>query len=246
MASASLRRARAALTVVGVMALTTPSDRRSRTQTLVDLTMPLSARTIPVPGHPAPTLEPLHTLERDGVRNTVLCMSLHTGTHIDAPSHFVADGRTIDQIELDRFRRPAVRLDLTSRAVPGEPITLAALDAAGFDPGAARDAILLLASGWSDRSWREPVLYERNPYLARDAAEAIAAAAPSMLGLDFAVDDTRPWPNHTVLLGEEVLLLENLLGLPSLPADGFEVSAFPLRLEGENGGPARVVAEVPC
>jgi kynurenine formamidase len=45
-----------------------------------------------------------------------------------------------------------------------------------------------------------------------------------------------------VLLGAEVLLIENLMGLPALPADGYDVIAFPIRMEGENGGPARVVA----
>ena len=55
---------------------------------LVDLSMPLSPKTVPVPGHPEPTFTPLHLLERDGVRNTVMSLSLHTATHIDAPSHF--------------------------------------------------------------------------------------------------------------------------------------------------------------
>jgi kynurenine formamidase len=58
------------------------------------------------------------------------------------------------------------------------------------------------------------------------------------------VDDTKPWPNHTILLGAGVLLIENLMGLPGLPDDSFEVMAFPLKLVGENGGPARVVAEL--
>ena len=213
--------------------------------TLVDLTMPFSSRTIPVPGHPAPEFEPLHELERDGVRNTIMRMSIHTGTHIDAPSHFVADGASIDQIPIDRFRRPAVRLDLTS-AKPDAAIGLDQLRTAGFDPGEARDAIVLLATGWSDQAYRSERLYGDNPFLGRDAAEAIAAARPSLLGLDFAVDERKPWPNHSILLGEEVLLLENLMGLPHLPRDGFEVTAFPLRLEGENGGPTRVVASVPA
>jgi arylformamidase len=213
----------------------------SSTSTLVDLTMPFSPRTIPVPGHPSPTFETLHTLDRDGVRNTIMCMSIHTGTHIDAPSHFIEDGASIDEVPIDRFRRPGVRLDLTD-ATPGEPIALAQLEAAGFDPGEARDAILLLATGWSDEAWRESRLYGGNPHLAADAAEAVAEAAPSALGLDFAVDAAKPWPNHTILLGADVLLIENLMGLPGLPREGFEVTAFPLRLEGENGGPTRVVA----
>jgi arylformamidase len=211
---------------------------------LIDLTMPFSPLTIPVPGHPPPRFEPLHLLERDGVRNTIVCMSIHTGTHIDAPSHFIEDGATIDQIPVDRFRRQGLRLDLGA-AVPGSPITLADLEESGFDPDQAREAIVLLATGWSDRAYESPNLYGGNPYLAQDAAEAIAQARPAALGLDFAVDNEKPWPNHTILLGAGILLIENLMGLPQLPAAGFEVTAFPLRLVGENGAPTRVVAEVP-
>jgi kynurenine formamidase len=210
----------------------------------LDLTMPFSERTIPVPGHPCPRFEPLTTLERDGVRNTVMTASIHTGTHVDAPSHFIQDGETIDEIPVDRFHRPGVRLDLRELAEPGAPITLEHLERAGFDPAEARGTILMLASGWSDQAWQSERLYEMNPYLARDAAEALASASPSALGLDFAVDDTKPWPNHTILLGAGVLLIENLMGLPGLPDDSFEVMAFPLKLVGENGGPARVVAEL--
>ena len=102
----------------------------------------------------------------------------------------------------------------------------------------------MLASGWTDQAWESERLYESNPYLAQDAAEALAGASPSALGLDFAVDDAEPWPNHMILLGVEVLLIENLMRLPELPRDGFDVIAFPLRLVGENGAPARVVAEL--
>jgi arylformamidase len=211
---------------------------------LFDLTMPFSEKTIPVPGHPCPRFEPLTTLERDGVRNTTVTMSIHTGTHIDAPSHFIEDGAAIDEIPIDRFHRPGVRLDLGAMAQPGEPITLEHLQNAGFDPSEARDKIIMLASGWSDQAWESERLYETNPYLAQDAAEALADASPSALGLDFAVDDAKPWPNHTILLGAGVLLIENLMRLPELPRDGFEVMAFPLRLVGENGGPARVVVEL--
>ncbi|MFL5818819.1 MAG: cyclase family protein [Conexibacter sp.] len=216
----------------------------SQHTTLVDLTMPLSSKTIPVPGHPAPMLTPLHLLERDGVRNTLMCMSLHTGTHVDAPSHFIEDGSAIDEIPLERFHRPGLRLDLTGIA-PGAAISLENLRRAGFDPGSTRDTILLLASGWSDAAWQEPRLYGGNPYLATDAAEAIAEAGPSAIGLDFAVDHAKPWPNHSILLSADVLLIENLMGLPALPERDFDVLSFPLRIEGENGAPARVVASVP-
>jgi arylformamidase len=211
---------------------------------IIDLTMPFSEKTIPVPGHPRPDFEPLTTLEQDGVRNTTMTCSIHTGTHIDAPSHFIEDGAAIDEVPIDRFYRPGVSLDLRDLAQPGSPITLEHLKMAGFNPSEVRDAIVMLASGWTDQAWRSEKLYETNPYLAEDAAEALAEAAPSALGLDFAVDDTRPWPNHTILLGTGVLLIENLMRLPELPRDGFQVMAFPLKLVGENGGPTRVVVEL--
>ena len=59
-----------------------------------------------------------------------------------------------------------------------------------------------------------------------------------------AVDRGKPFPNHTVLLGADVLLIENVMRVPELPADGFSVIAFPIRIAGENGAPARVVAEL--
>jgi len=173
----------------------------------------------------------------------VMSLSLHTATHIDAPSHFIADGAAIDEIAIDRFHRAGVRLDLTG-SEPGSEIGLQELLAAGFEPTACRGAILMLATGWTDRAFETSQLYGGNPYLALDAAEAIAAAAPSAIGLDFAVDHGRPFPNHVVLLGADVLLIENLMRLPELPPDGFTVSAFPIRITGENGAPARVVAEL--
>jgi kynurenine formamidase len=181
-------------------------------------------------------------LEQDGIRNTVVAMSLHTGTHVDAPSHIVADGDTIDEIPCDRFDRPGVRLDLRSRMRPETPLTLADLAAAGFEPGRVGGAIVTLNTGWTDDHLDRPALYGRNPYLAPEAAQALAAAGPSAIALDFAVDRARPWPNHQVLLGAGIPLIENLVGLDRLPRSGFTVAAFPLLVVGGNGAPARVVA----
>src|SRR5215213_1941722 len=121
---------------------------------LIDLTMPMSAGTIPFPGHPATELEPLHTRsESEGLRNTVMRSSLHTGTHIDAPSHLVAGGASIDQIPIERFWRPALRLDLGETEARAT-IDLAWLEAAGFSAGRVTEAILLLGTGWTDRAWQ--------------------------------------------------------------------------------------------
>jgi arylformamidase len=211
---------------------------------LIDLTMPMSERTIPFPGHPPTELEPIHTSSAEGLRNTVMRSSLHTGTHIDAPLHCVAEGASIDQIPIERFWRTAMRLDL-GEPDAGATIDLAWLDAAGYAPARVREAILLLATGWTDRAWQSKRLFEDMPVLGEDAAVAIAAARPAALGLDFAVDRGAPWQNHAALLRAEVALIENLMGLRALPAEGFEVIAFPQRLAGESAAPARVVASIP-
>jgi arylformamidase len=212
---------------------------------LIDLTMPMSERTIPFPGHPRTELEPLHaSCETEGLRNTVMRSSIHTGTHIDAPSHFLADGASIDQIPIERLWRPAVRLDLDETDARAR-IDLARLGAAGWSPARAHEAILLLATGWTDRAWQAKRLFEDMPVLAEDAAVAIAAARPAALGLDFAIDEGPPWRNHAALLGAEVALIENLMGLRALPREGFEVIALPQRLAGESAAPARVVACIP-
>ncbi len=212
---------------------------------LIDLTMPMSARTIPFPGHPPTEFEPLDTsAETEGLRNAVMRSSLHTGTHIDAPSHFVAGGVSIDEIPIERFWRPALRLDLGATDARAT-IDLAWLEAAGFSPGRVGEVILLLATGWTDKAWQSKRLFEDMPVLGENAAVAIAAARPAALGLDFAVDGGPPWPNHAALLGAEVALIENLMGLRALPREGFEVIAFPPRHAGESAAPARVVASIP-
>ncbi len=209
---------------------------------LIDLSMPLGVDTTPVPGHPCPELEPFHELERDGIRNTVLRMTLHTATHVDAPSHIVRDGLTIDQIDPSRLSREGVRVDLRTRATPDTPITLEDLAAGGFDPDEICDKIVVLNSGWSDQHVGTPMLYDQNPYLAHDAAIAIVQAAPSAIAVDFAIDRGQPWPNHQLALGAGILLVENLIGLDRLKRTGFWLTALPLKVVGGDGAPARAVA----
>lgn len=209
---------------------------------LVDLSMPLSAATTPVPGHPCPEFEPFHLLERDGIRNTVMRMTLHTATHVDAPSHIVERGLTIDEVDLARLSGAGIRIDLRGRAHAREPLTSDDLESAGFDPDAIRGKILVLNTAWTDSHAGTPVLYADNPYLSADATRAVVDAAPAAIALDFPIDDARPWPNHQMALGAGIPLIENLMGLERLGRDGFVLSALPVRVVGGDGAPARAVA----
>src|SRR5829696_7158446 len=120
---------------------------------IIDLTMPFSEKTIPVPGHPRPDFEPLTTLEQDGVRNTTMTCSIHTGTHIDAPSHFIEDGAAIDEVPIDRFYRPGVSLDLRDLAPTVPTITVEHPKKARVNLWEVRDAIVMPATGWMEQAW---------------------------------------------------------------------------------------------
>ena len=89
---------------------------------LIDLSMTLGPEVEPVPGHPHFHSQPLTTLERDGVNNSLITLSIHTGTHIDAAYHFIQSGQTIDQIPkefptINRGTTAVVRGSATSAAL---------------------------------------------------------------------------------------------------------------------------------
>ncbi|WP_435194749.1 cyclase family protein [Natronomonas sp. EA1] len=112
----------------------------------VDLTQPFDADAVHGSG-PPPELDRLSTVPDDGVGLSWLGCSTHTGTHVDAPRHFLADGPTIDDLPLDRFTGEGIVLDVAC----GEPreLTPATLEAAS---GTVEDRdILLLRTGWGDR-----------------------------------------------------------------------------------------------
>ncbi|MFQ5859803.1 MAG: cyclase family protein [Anaerolineae bacterium] len=212
---------------------------------LVDLTLPWSPECTPVPGHPPIQIEPLHTHTADGLSNSIARFSLHTATHIDAPYHFHADGLTIDRVPLDRLIAPATLVDLRSLARPGEAIRTAELWAAGVSADEDLSGrVVVCFTGWAADMWNTPDFYRGNPYLDEAAAGWLARREIAALGLDFSVDRGAPYPNHQLLLGRGIPLIENLINLDRIGRREFVIAALPLPVAGGNGGPARVVALV--
>ena len=91
---------------------------------LIDLSLPLTTNVTVVPGHPTLSFHPIHTHETHGRSNTEMHASIHTGTHCDPPYHFVPGGKTIDQMPLERFMGPAVKIDLRRKVKPRTGITI--------------------------------------------------------------------------------------------------------------------------
>jgi kynurenine formamidase len=216
------------------------------TRRIVDLTLPLhdGMPTYPLPWHPNFEVVQLarHGIERRETRR--LTMGTHTGTHCDAPRHFVEGGRTIEELPLDVLVGPAVVLDLTD-AEPG-PL---APDVFERLLGDRRPERLLLRFDWSDR-WGTFAYFEGHPHLSEEAAQLLVDRGVRLLGIDTPTPDDpltgrdgRPdSPVHHILLGAGVVLVEYLTNLKELPSDEIELVVLPLKLVGGDGAPVRCVA----
>ena len=164
----------------------------------------------------------------------------HTGTHIDAAGHFVRGGRTIDEYPLERFVLPTVIASVTAgaREEIGEDALARALG------GAPTGGALLLATGW-DRHWGDAAMLD-HPWLGADGCRRIVAAGVGLLGIDaLSVDDSTTGTTHAheILLGADVLIVENLTNLTQLASvaagRALRCAFVPLRLAGGDGSPIR-------
>jgi len=212
---------------------------------IVDLSHPINAETQVYPGDPVPKLTPATTIERDGYNVLQVSMGSQSGTHVDAPYHFLADGARIDAMNLSMFFGAATVVDVRGLA-PRSTIPWPQLE-----PSVAQMAsgsILVLHTGWS-RHWRTPA-YLDHPYLGQDAAEGIVAAGVRTVALDaMSVDETSApggepgnYAAHDVLLGAGGAIVENLTNLDAVDFDQPLLSVLPIRLADADGAPVRAVA----
>lgn len=206
-----------------------------------DLSHPIETGMPVFPGDPPVSVESHSTLPEDGYRVCAVACGSHTGTHVDAPSHSEQDGRDIDAVDVERFVFDAVRADCRGRN-PRSPI--------GADSLPATDAdLLVVQTGWDDH-WGTETYFE-HPFLTPEAARFCVDQ-----GYDVAIDalnvDPTPTDNagedeptgfqaHHALLGNDLLIFENVTDLAGLP-ERFEMIAPPLKLTGSDGAPVRAVA----
>ncbi len=210
-------------------------------QRIVDLTMPLGPETPVYPGDPPVIVSRRTCIEADGYYTSTVFMGDHSGTHVDASAHFLKDGATIDRLPPRKLYAWGVALDFTSKK-PMEPMEgrelLDALESAGARVGPGW--YVLVAFGWD--SMRGPERF-RHPYLARDAAEALVKLGVEGLGVDTPSPDHPPdYPVHRLLLGQGIVIVENLAGLRRVLGRAFRLVVAPIPLVGAGGAPARVFA----
>lgn len=217
---------------------------------VVDLTYPVheGMTTFPVHWHPVVEVTILgrHGIEDRETRKLVL--GTHTGTHCDAPRHFVPGGPTLDEIPIDTFVGEASVCDF-SQAAPMQEITVGDLEGA-LPPGKIERVVLRY--DWS-RHWGKLRYYQDHPFLSDDAARYLLKRGVKLVAMDTPMPDSpkngRGTPNdspvHKILLGAGAVLVEYLTNLSEIRSKQVELVVLPLKIAGADGAPARVIAIVP-
>lgn len=204
-----------------------------------ELSHPVTSDMMVYPGDPGVHLAPALELDRDGAAVTSIRMGSHTGTHVDAPAHTVAGGRTLDAVSLDELVGEALVLHvegLDDRAMIG-------VDELGELPERV-PPIVVVDTGWWRHFGTERAL--RHPALDAAAARELVARGMRVLAVDTLSPDptdaagTTEFPVHGVVLGSDGLIVENVANLDGLPRN-VRIGFFPLRLAGD-GAPVRAVA----
>jgi arylformamidase len=210
--------------------------------------MALTVHDISVPVRPGmlisgrqPELTRLYSLA-EGAEYNVSAWRLHahTGTHVETGLHYVDGRETIDAVGAERLVGPTRVLDLTG--VDGEEISPADLRAAGYE-GQER---VLLKTANAAGAIRETEKRESWVGLGSAAAELLAEAGTRLVGVDYLSVETPSgeasgeWPVHTILCGAGLLLLE-VIDLDGVDPGDYLLACLPLKLEGGEAAPARVV-----
>ena len=205
----------------------------------IDATATLDPATTPVYEGDAPMkFDFLKDMRKgDGFTLSVYSMGAHSGTHIDAPMHFVLNGAPIDRVPLEPLIGPARVIDI--------PDGVQAIDAAELGrhdwKGASR---VLFRTRSSLRGWMSSSTFHRDfAYVAPDAAQLLADAGVRLVGVDYisAEQFGAPAPmTHRILLGKGIPIVEGL-ALERVSAGDYDLIVLPIKVAGHEGAPARAV-----
>jgi arylformamidase len=205
--------------------------------TWFDLTRRLDDELICWPGRQAPILHWRKRLEEGQHCNeSIWSLSAHTGTHIEAPKHFLTGGRSIDQVSVDTLTGPCELVDISMRSSQ----TLTAEEAEALR-GRIR---LLIKTGFGE----EGHFSDHPALLAPEAANLLVESGLALIGTDrLSVDDsTMPdFTLHCLLLSAGCVIVEGL-DLSQVAEGSYELCALPIPFVGAEASPARVLIRSSC
>jgi arylformamidase len=207
---------------------------------IYDVTIPITETMAVWPGDPRVRIERVTSIARGDESNVShLHLSSHTGTHVDAPHHFVQQGLTVDELPLELLIGPALVIE----ADPSEGRAIDALDLASVN--FPRQTTRLLLKTENSLFWESRHI-EFDPdyiHLSQNAAKWLVRRGIRLLGVDYLSVEASKVSKHQVhqtLLGAGVAIIEGL-DLSRVPAGPCQLVCLPLKIKGGDGAPARVL-----
>ena len=205
---------------------------------IYDVTVAVSESVPVYEGDPRVSIESVRRIaDGDAANVSNLCLGAHTGTHVDAPNHFIEGSRTLDELDVAKLIGPCRVIEVEETVMSIEPSHLP--DLTGIER--------IVFKTRNSKFWNEPEAGFRTDftYVSTEAARALASADMKLVGVDYlSVEEfgSKDHETHKVLLGKEVVILEGL-DLREVPPGDYEIICLPLKYVGGtgDGAPARTV-----
>ena len=212
---------------------------------VIDLTLTVSNKIPTFPGSPQPNFIPWENIKEDGYNLELLFLSTHTGTHMDAPHHFLEKGAKIHEISLKKLVSKAVLIK--SRKKSNESITK--IDIQKFEKKHGKIdgfSSVIFSTGWQ-RNLQKKYYFTESPGLAVSAAKYLASKKISLVGIDSPSIDVGTDPKfsvHQIFAKKGILIVENLANLEKIKSSKLHLVVLPLKLKNATGSPVRAIAFV--
>ena len=212
---------------------------------IIDLTLTVSDKIPTFPGSPQPNFIPWENVKEDGYNLELLFLSTHTGTHMDAPYHFLEKGAKIHEISLKKLVSEAVLIK--SKKKDGESITK--IDIQKFEKKHGKIASfssVIFYTGWQ-RNLQKKYYFTKNPGLSVSAAKYLASKKINLVGIDSPSIDLgkdSKFSVHQIFAKKGILIVENLASLEKIKSSKFHLVVLPLKLKNATGSPVRAIAFV--
>jgi arylformamidase len=202
----------------------------------IDITVPLHSGMVHWPGDPPVVIRRISSIE-EGARSNVslLRMSAHTGTHVDAPLHFLRGGRPMDAMPVEALIGPARVIAIRHP----ERVTVEELEGRGIRRG---ERILLKTRGSAER-WKRDAFDPNYVYIPQEAARFLVQRGVRVVGVDYlSVGGYRKdsLETHQTLLKAGIWIVEGL-NLAGVGEGRYDFICLPLRIAGGDGAPARAL-----
>lgn len=214
----------------------------TRTPTLIDVSHTIEHGMVTYKGFPAPII--CDWLSREASRSRYdgeefhigkIEMIANTGTYVDSPFHRYEHGKDLSELPLESVA------DLDCVVVRIDPAASPAIDDVPLAPRDVEGRAVLFHTGW-DRHWRTEAYFENAPHLTERAADWLANAGATLVGIDSMNIDsvaTGRRPVHSILLGHDIPIVEHMCGLSDVPDRGGRFSAVPVKVKGFGTFPVR-------